>query len=454
MSPGWARWSWGSWHGPGWPGAGGARWRSPALEALGLPVLALLAGMIGWLIDPQVRLALLHGQPFVALSLHGPGWIAAVAFWRGEVHRSPEDDDAIQDRLLRWAVPGLAIPWAVGHLATEGTLEREFVAAAFVGTVFFVASAFIAMGLARLEAVRATTGGDWRANRSWVGMVVVVALGVTLVSVPAAAWLDVPARSLMVALLGPLQAILLVLLVVATPIIVVAAAVADAIVPLLPKGIELGQISLPDFGVNGRQVVSSVPVIVFYVVFGLIALVEISILVAILWLRWQERKRMRIAPAAEFEERSIVLPPAEEPVRRAPRSGAPSAASRNDPVGLYLQALDALARDGRWTRRPHETPAGHAARARAAGLDLAALRSARHGLPADPIRRTAARHAGTQARRGPAGRAAAVPPPLSRRARWWRGRNGAGVDPEQPASRPVGDILTTVLSGIRVALCS
>jgi hypothetical protein len=349
------------------------RLRSPSAEALGLPILALLAGMAGWLLDPQVRQALVQGQPLVALGLHGPGWLAGIAFWRGEMHRSPEDDDAIQDRLLRWAVPGLAIPWAIGHLAAEGAVEQDFVAAAFVGTVFFVASAFIAMGLARLEAVRATTGSDWRGNRSWLGLVVLVALGVTVVSVPAAALLDVPARSLMVALLGPIQTILLILLVIATPVIVVAAAIADLIAPLLPAGIDLGQISLPDLGANGHQVVSSLPVVVFYVVIGLLVLVELLVVAAIIWVRWQERRRMRIVIPDAFEERSIVIPADRAPTGPRPRLAARRRRATDDPTGAYLQALDALARDGRWPRHAEETPAAHATRVRADGLDLPAL---------------------------------------------------------------------------------
>lgn len=350
-----------------------SRWRSPAAEAVGLPALALVAGMLGWLIDPAVRQELLAGAPLEALTLHVPGWIAGIAFWRGELHRSREDDDAIQDRLLRWAVPGLAIPWAVGHLAADGVVEQEFVAAAFVGTVFFVASAFIAMGLARLEAVRATTGSDWRGNRSWLGLVVLVALGVTVVSVPAAAMLDVPARSLMVALLGPIQTILLLLLLIATPIIVVAAAFADLVGPLLPEGWELGNIGIPDFGVDGREIVNAAPVVIFYVVIGLILLGELLIVGAILWMRWQERKRMRLVVADAFEEREIVIPSEASPgPARTPRTRG-RRRRPNDPAGLYLQALDVLERDGRWARRPEETPAGHAARTWSEGLQTPAL---------------------------------------------------------------------------------
>ena len=348
------------------------RWRSPAAEALGLPLLALVAGAAAWLLDPVVRQELARGDLLAALGQHAAGWVGVVAFWRGELHRTPEDDDAIQDRLLRWGVPGLAIPWTLGHLAASGAVEQEFTAAAFMGTVFFVGTAFTAMGLARLEATRASTGSDWRRNRSWVALLVVTAVAVTLLSIPAAMLLGIPARALLVVILGPLSAILVVLLLLATPVIVVAAALADAIAPLMPEGFGLGQIDFPDFTVDPRQVTSRAPVVVFYLIVGVILLVELAIVAAVVWMRWQERKRMRMAMADPFEERSIVIPPPDAPV--PPRPPAARARPRaGDPASAYLQALEALRRDGRWPRAGSETPAAHVARARADGLELPAL---------------------------------------------------------------------------------
>ncbi len=349
------------------------RWRSPAAEALGLPLLALVAGAAGWLLDPAVRQALAGGDLVTALGSHAAGWVGAVAFWRGELHRTAEDDDAIQDHLLRWGVPGLAIPWAVGHLASSGVVEQEFTAAAFMGTVFFVGTAFTAMGLARLEAVRASTGSDWRRNRSWVALMLVTAVTVTLLSIPAAMLLGIPARALLVVMLGPLSAILVVLLLLATPVVVGAAALADAIAPLMPEGFGLGQIDFPDFTVDPREVTTSLPVVVFYLIVGVIVLVELLILALVLWMRWQERKRMRMAMTDPFEERSIVIPPPDEPPPAAPRPVPRSRRRGEDPASAYLQALDSLRRDGRWPRAATETPAAHAARARVEGLQLPAL---------------------------------------------------------------------------------
>jgi hypothetical protein len=90
-------------------------------------------------------------------------------------------------------------------------------------------------------------------------------------------------------------------------------------------------------------------------------------------MRWQERKRMRMAMTDPFEERSIVIPPPAEPAPFPPRPVARPGRSGSDPASAYLQAIDALSRDGRWPRVATETPAAHAARTRAEGLDLPAL---------------------------------------------------------------------------------
>ncbi|HET6744793.1 MAG TPA: DUF4129 domain-containing protein [Candidatus Limnocylindria bacterium] len=345
------------------------RWSSPVAEAIGLPLLALAAGAFGWLLDPAVRGALATGQPVAALSLHGAGWVAALAFWRGEVHRSRDDDDAIQDRLLRWAVPGLAVPWLIGHVVTSGRLEEDFTAAAFVGTIFFIGSAFTAMGLARLEAVRVTTGSDWRSNRSWVVLILGIALALTAVTIPAGAFLGVSAHALLVAILGPLQTFLFLLVLLATPIILLGALLADLIQPLLPEGFGLGQLTPPSGVINQRQASEALPAALFYVIIGALIAFELFVLGVMIWLRRQERRRMRAAGEDPFEERSIVVPSSGPRAAVVPATARRSTAyGIDDPAGAYLAALESLRRDGRWPRHAQETPAGHAARVRGEGL--------------------------------------------------------------------------------------
>jgi len=350
------------------------RWRSATVEALGLPLLALAAGAFCWLLDPLVRANLAVGQPIAALSLHGAGWLGAVAFWRGEVHRSTEDDDVIQDRLLRWVLPGLAIPWLIGHATSSGAIEEAFTSAAFVGTVFFIGSAFTAMGLSRLEAVRVVTGSDWRSNRSWVVLVLGIAIVMTLLAAPAAAFLGVPAQALLAAVAGPIQTLLFVLVLLFTPVILLGALLADLIQPLLPEGFGLGQITPPTTLFNARDAATSLPSILFYIILGALLVFELFVLGVMVWMRHQERRRMQAQASEAFEERSIVIPPASP--EREVQSAAPSRAASlplDDPAGAYLAALSSLDRDGRWTRRPNETPAAHAGRIRAEGMDAGAF---------------------------------------------------------------------------------
>lgn len=355
-----------AWAGIAWGRRRG--WRSAAPEAVGLPLLALAAGAAGWLIDPEVRRQLLAGDAITALGLHAGGWIAAAAFWRGEAHRSSDDDEAIQDRMLRWGLPSLALPWVIGHLALDGALEQEFMAAAFMATVLFVGSAFTAMGLARLEAVRASTGSDWRANRSWVGVLLGTTVVLTLLAIPAAALLGIPARALLTVLLGPLQAAFVVLLLLMTPVVFLAAALVDAIAPLLPESIDLGRLRLPDLAVDARQITTRAPVILFYLAVAVLIVLEVVVVGFAMWTRWQERRRMRLPLADPFEERSIVVPPTETRPTVPPSATARRRAPATDPAAVYLHALDALERDGRWARSPGETPAAHADRARREGL--------------------------------------------------------------------------------------
>ena len=350
------------------------RWRSPTAEALGLPLLALVAGAFCWLLDPVVRGDLALGLPIAALGLHGPAWLGTVAFWRGEAHRSREDDDVIQDRLLRWALPGLAIPWLVGHAVSSGAIEEAFTSAAFVGTVFFIGSAFTAMGLSRLEAVRAVTGSDWRSNRSWVVLVVGIAIVLTVLSAPAAAFLGVPAGALLAAVVGPIQTLLFVLVLLMTPVILLGALLADLVQPLLPEGFGLGEIQPSGIAFNAREATSNWPSIIFYVILGSLLVFELFVLGVMLWMRHQERRRMQALASDAFEERSIVIPPPGREAEAPPTSRRRAASlPLDDPAGAYLAALSSLDRDGRWARRPNETPGAHAGRIRAEGMEAGAF---------------------------------------------------------------------------------
>jgi hypothetical protein len=350
-----------------------SRWTSAGAEAIGLPALMLVGGVVGWLLAPEVRILLVQGRPMEALGTHLAGWIGALAIWRGEVHRAIEDDDLLAGQLLRWVVPGLAVPWLLGHQLTTGAAEVAFTSAAFMGTVVFIGSAFTAMGLARLEAVRAATGSDWRTNGSWLLLVLGVALALTAVGIPAAALLGVPAGALLAVLVGPLRVILLTLLLLSTPLIVVIAALTELLRPFLPKGIQLPNFNLPNFAVDPGQVVSDAPTVIVFSIVILLAIIELAFLALVLYLRWQERRRYRFAATDPFEERAIVIPPPEPAPIVAPARRGQSRRDPDDPTGAYLAALEALERDGRWPRRVTETPAAHVERAAREGLAATSL---------------------------------------------------------------------------------
>jgi hypothetical protein len=363
------------------------RWTSPTPEALGLPLLALLAGMFGWLLDPDVRLSLVQGNLLVALTMHTPGWLAALAFWRGDAHRVRGDDAYEQDRLMRWAVPALVIPWLVGYAATSGQLQQDFAAAAFLGTILFSGSGFTALGLRRLEAVRLSTGSDWRGNRSWLFMIVGLAIALTVIAVPLAALLGIPGRSLLGIMVGPLQTLILLMVLLTAPIFILAAIIAGLLKALLvPQGFQL-ELSLPSFNLAGAEGGSDLPAIILTVLVGAIFLFDLAALLFLVWMGLKERLQMEDPSDPAFEERSIVVPPPTRSERAPATAARPRATGHEDDVtGAYLAALDALAADGRWPRRAHETPAAHLSRARAGGLEVpsfgrltAAYQLARYG---------------------------------------------------------------------------
>jgi hypothetical protein len=350
------------------------RWTGNEVELPGTILLAVLAGALTWFMDPHVRAALLSGDTDAAFILHLPGWIGALAFLRGRSHASRDDDEEQQDRLLRFGVPALALPWLAGHLGASGAIERAFVSSAFVSTLLFTAAAFTALGLARLELVRQGSADGAPARRSWLVLVGGVALAVTLIGMPAAALLGVPVAALTEAVAGPLRVLLLTLLLLTTPLIVAVAALTDLLGPLLPQGIRLPRIAIPDL--RGDPVeVSSAPTIVFFSVLGILLVLELAAVGLYVWYRMRERRREQAEELVGFEERAIVRPPDDEPPAARTPAATRGRADPSTPVGAYLTALDLLSRQPGTARRPHETPSAHALRVapRLAGDSLGRL---------------------------------------------------------------------------------
>ncbi len=91
---------------------------------------------------------------------------------------------------MRWGLPALAVAWLVGdprgsggESACSSTPSPRSPSSA---RCVFIGAGVLALGLARLAAVR----GDGPGGGSWFGFALVVALGITVIGIPAA----VPAR--------------------------------------------------------------------------------------------------------------------------------------------------------------------------------------------------------------------------------------------------------------------
>jgi hypothetical protein len=345
------------------------RWTSPRADAIGLTLLALLCGVFGWLLATPVRVALSEGDLARALSLHVPGWLAALAFWRGQAQRFRVDDAGTEHWLARWAVPGLAVPWLLGYAFVGGRLQEDFTAAALIATLFFIGSAFAALGLKRLEALRVSTGKDWRGDRSWLFMIIGLSLVLTIGSVPLAALLGIPARSLLGAVVGPLQTLVLLLVLLTAPAFLAAALLAG----WLSAGMPAQTFKLPTFTLPHGEANSDLLLLIVSVVVAAIFVFDFLGLIVLLWLLYRGR-RDRDPLDVPFEERAIVAPAEDE----GDTPAAPAARQTRLPVSdevtaAYLTALDALSTDGRWTRRADESPAAHLVRVRTEGFRSAAF---------------------------------------------------------------------------------
>jgi hypothetical protein len=336
------------------------RWRTAAWEALGLPAIAVAAGTLGWLLAPEVRIALVEGDLQAALTAHPGAWVAALAVYRGHVHHDREIDEEVQDTLIRFGLPILGGAWLVGDLAARANgpvLHDAFTAMAFIGSLLFVTAAVLALGLARLATVR----GDGADGGSWFGFALVVALGMTILGIPAAFLLGVPLEALVVAALAPVRIAGALLVLVLSPVVLVAALLVDLAREFLPPGFGMGTIELPQIDPGPGQESNPLPGILFYLIVAGIILLELAAVALYLWWRWRERREMAALLAEVQEERAVVYDPAPRPPRPSRPPAAPRR-DRDDPVGAYLLALYALAADGRWPRQPAETPRQHLAR--------------------------------------------------------------------------------------------
>jgi hypothetical protein len=330
----------------------------------------IVAGVAGWLYSPDAREQLATGNLVQAIALHPGGWLAAVAFLRG-IGRGLEVDDRAVSRLVLWGTPGLALPWIAGQLTAE-PLRGAFIEQAFVASLTFVSTGFMAAGLARLQVIGEETGIDWRENRSWLGLLVGVLAMVLAVGVPAAYLLGLPIDTVARGLLGPLGTLLgYLVLVVLIPLAWVAGLLTQALLSLglrlpAPAGAQSsGQpFRLPET-YDFEQVRGGLLTVgIFWVLVLLLA-----VIVGRTWLR----RSMRRAARGTSEERFIHLP--ETRLRLGlPRLGLPRrrhAPTPHDAISAYLAALE-LFDPGELMRREAESPLSHARRVSNRQLSLLA----------------------------------------------------------------------------------
>jgi Domain of unknown function (DUF4129) len=349
----------------------------------GWPTLTLLltvaAALIGWLADPFARSALVSLDLGGAVAHHPAGWLCGLAFLRGSAHARPSSSHGAMETLLAFALPGLAIPVLIGGVLDQ-PWRSQFLGDAQIGVVLFLVAGTVGVGVARLSALRGPAGFDWRGNRAWLLLIVVLVLGVSLVALPLATIVGPAVQVAIAALLLPAIVLgtivglrqvsaraIVAYLVLCTALIVALSVFGHAKVPP-PAETEGG-------GAFGET--TSDPTIVYAAIgIGLLALLIVGVLLlARLWSRDALSRSGGDVP----EERWIDLGETSgdggrtrRPWRRPRGRPTPTGAAE-----AYLAALDDLQRRPDLRRLANESPAEHAGRLRAAGdgdlaLDLLA----------------------------------------------------------------------------------
>ncbi|HET7703685.1 MAG TPA: DUF4129 domain-containing protein [Candidatus Limnocylindrales bacterium] len=346
-----------------------ARWPIAALALVSAGVLA------GILASPDARAALAAG-PGPAIGAHLGGWTAGLAVLRGFAHARLPLAEGTVTRLLGIGVPGLAIAALLGGAIGEPYRAR-FLADALGASIIFVASAVLALAFARLGAVGADGGFDWRRNPAWLGLTILLLVVAIVVALPLSAVAGTAISVLVSVALGPLFVIGLATGLDRTARRVLGFMIVAVVIAFLlargPGGALLPEAAAP--GTAGQGEPSPVEQMITVSLGGLLLLagvVGILFLVA-LWMR-----RVRPPDDGVIEERTIDTG-GEAPVsrRRRTRFGR-----RTDPVGAaaaYVALLEDLARHPDVRRDPAETPIEHAARLRAIGRSDLSL----HLLAAD-----------------------------------------------------------------------
>ena len=350
-------------------GPAGDRWPSVAL------FLVALGGLIGWLSSPAALDALRTQGVFPALAVNPAGWVAGLAVLRGYAHAKLPVSAGTLTTVFGVGVPCLVLAAVAGGMIAEPYRAR-FLADATVAVFIFAGAAIMALAIARLTAVGAGSGFDWRRNPAWVALLVVLVLTTLAVAVPAS--IASPLIALVAgSLVGPLLVVALVLgfnwKTVRTMLIVAAGTILVIGILRLFGSSNAFQIQTGIVSSNPPAPTDPGPAGQL----GLLILAFVAmILVLVLARLWSRRSGV---DDDDLDEVRLIDRGEEREGVRAPRwrLGRRFAADPGNAVEAYVRLLADLESRPSVRREQAETPAAHAARLREGGradlsLDLLA----------------------------------------------------------------------------------
>lgn len=290
---------------------------------------------------------------------------------RGVVHGDPAASDRAIAGLVRWGPVLLGAAWLLG-LAISGPARPAFMAAAFDGSLLFIAAAALGLGAARLTRSAVEGRRQPRTDRAWLVLVLVVG-GAALVGLPIAALVGLPLAS---GITGGLIAILLALVGLVLGLVgAIGALFAALLVALLgstatqpsalPSPSPLPEAPPPQpLPAGGAETGTPAEL------GALVLLLVLVVLVVVAWYlarRWQGARGDPRPPGDLAEQHSfrMDLAGAMRSLRLAPRPRR-----RRPPAGAleaYPRLVDDWAGSDARARVSTETPAAHAGRLRAEG---------------------------------------------------------------------------------------
>lgn len=339
------------------------RWWAP----IGLG-LTFMAGMVGWLLAPEARAALLAGDFPTAIAQNPGGWVAGLAVLRGFANATFPVSDATCSRMLRLGIPGLALIALIGGAVAQ-PWRAMFLADTLVAAVVFVACGTFALAFARQQAVGADLHVDWRRNRPWVLLLATAVVTATAVALAMAGAIGTAIPILFGLLLGPLFIVGLVtgtdrrvvrylayLTAAAVFVYLLLSFLASQPEPLPPPEVAPGTPTIPEtdpavmIGLGGLGM--------------LLAVLAILILIR-LWMR-------QIGPVESDPNEIRTIDRGDDPSSARPRRGRRRPAPV-DAAAAYIALVDDIDRRPSVRREPSETPAEHARRLREDGRGTFAL---------------------------------------------------------------------------------